>query len=129
MANMLDLEKDHFGTLNFLELPSSDVLCGSGANTPVPTSANDDFQIGRSLRWLERPRASSLQEKDEVAAAFGRAAHQFACYDGKKSAKATLLVKVGCDLILRIQLSAPRFVQNRWYGSERVLDLVKRSKF
>lgn len=38
-------------------------------------------------------------------------------------------VKVGCDLILRIQLSAPRFVQNRWYGSERVLDLVKRSKF
>ncbi|QBZ65234.1 hypothetical protein PoMZ_06941, partial [Pyricularia oryzae] len=116
---MLDLEKDHFGTLNFLELPSSDVLCGSGAITPVPASANDDFQIGRSLRWLERPRASSLQEKDEVAAAFGRAAHQ----------TRMVPVKVGYDLILRIQLSAPRFVQNRWYGSERVLDLVKRSKF
>ncbi|KAH9432018.1 hypothetical protein MCOR02_006723 [Pyricularia oryzae] len=127
---MLDLEKDHFGTLNFLELPSSDVLCGSGANTPVAASANDDFQIGRSLRWLERPRASSLQEKDEVAAAFGRAAHQFACYDGKKVPRTRMVpVKVGCDLILRIQLSAPRFVQNRWYGSERVLDLVKRSKF
>lgn len=52
--SMLDLEKDHFGTLNFLELPSSDVLCGSGANTPVAASANDDFQIGRLLRWLER---------------------------------------------------------------------------